>query len=429
MNTEFSVYSKLANLAGYASSMQGGRPENQDDLGFLDTPLGFLFVLCDGMGGGPGGKTASEIAKREIAASINICNSLTPPDKALTKAFVRAHEALESRMKEEPSLEGMGTTAVALLIGKESAYVAHAGDSRLYHLRDGELVWRSTDHSIVSELTRMKAMTEEQARTSPQSNVITRGLGATSNHTPDIKKIDYEQGDRFVLCSDGTWEMFPARELILKLAQKGHIDTMVKALQQEIDSLGERQGGGHDNHSIAVIDVMDYSQKKLDMIKKMKTAIVVLCALCSIFLLSNILTFTWMGRKTTHSVEDIQKEEQNYKTMYYEAEQENKERTRTLEEQNENLKSKIKEQDEEIKKLERKLGETRKELEEIRKDKEPLEEETKADEANEPDTYIVKKGDSLSKIANKFKTTVEKLKRLNKKKDEKIKPGETIRVR
>lgn len=288
MRTEFSVYSQQLNLAGFASSLQGGRPENQDDLGFLDTPLGFLFVLCDGMGGGPGGKTASEIVKREIAASINSCNSLTPPDQALREAFFRANEAIEKKIEENDSLKGMGSTAVALIIGKQSAFIAHAGDSRFYLLRNGELIWRTTDHSLVSELVQMKALTEEQARISPQSNVITRGLGATDNHTPEITEIDYEAGDRFVLCSDGVWGMFPAKELILKMSQNGNIDATVKTLQDEIDSLGERQGGEHDNHSIAIIDVKEYSQTKITMIKKLRKIIALLSTICCVFFALNV---------------------------------------------------------------------------------------------------------------------------------------------
>ena len=94
----FPIFSKTISLHGAANSMQGGRKENQDDLGFIDTPLGFLFVVCDGMGGGPGGKTASAIAKQEIARHLNSCNQLTPRKQALRIAVAKANDALNAAM-------------------------------------------------------------------------------------------------------------------------------------------------------------------------------------------------------------------------------------------------------------------------------------------------------------------------------------------
>jgi len=256
------IKSGIIYLHGAANSMRGGRPENQDDLVFLDTPLGFLIVICDGMGGGPGGKTASSIAKYEIANTLCECTPQTPRDHALKMATSRANEALERKMQEVPSLQGMGSTFVAVLINNDSAYVAHAGDSRCYLLRDDKCVYRSQDHSLVGELVRKKVLTEEEARLSPQSNIISRGLGNTTNHVPDIEEIFYKKGDRFILCTDGIWGIMPHDELIKRLSQKTDIQRIVSNLSSEVDNIGYSKGGHHDNHTIAVFETEHDSRLK-----------------------------------------------------------------------------------------------------------------------------------------------------------------------
>lgn len=285
---QFFIFSETSHLRGYASSMQGGRPENQDDLGFLDTPLGFVFVLCDGMGGGPAGKTASLIVKHAIAKSLSECNSLTPPRQALCDAFCKANEAICDKTILNPSLKGMGSTALVLLLHKNSAFVAHTGDSRLYYLSENKLFWRSLDHSLVGELVQKGSLTEEEARTSTQSNIITRALGTTSNHNPDIHEIPYGCGDRFILCTDGVWGSMDSVSLVRKFCNSVNCDIIVNSLQDEIDLLGNRGGGTHDNHSIAVIDILENSQKKVEIMKKLRTIIYILASLivvlCAIYL-------------------------------------------------------------------------------------------------------------------------------------------------
>ncbi len=242
-------------LHGAANSMQGGRQENQDDYGFIDTPLGFLLIICDGMGGGPGGKTASHIVKREIATALCQCYATISRERALKMAVAKAEEALENKVKEVPQLSGMGSTFVAILINSHSAMIAHAGDSRCYCLRGKKVRYKSADHSLVAELVRSKALTEEEARVSPQSNIITRGLGNVSNHVPDIDEIPYKKGDRFVLCTDGVWGIMPHKDLLDRLSTDADIGNLVSNISEEIDKVGFAKGGNHDNHTLAIFDI------------------------------------------------------------------------------------------------------------------------------------------------------------------------------
>lgn len=249
------VESTSVKLRGAAISSQGGRPENQDDFGFQDTPLGFLFIICDGMGGGPGGKAASYIVKYEMTRTLLECSCQMPCDAAFRKAVSNAHEALVKKMQEVPSLVGMGSTFVAVLISGKSAFVAHAGDSRCYQIRNKKKIYRSVDHSLVSELVQKKALTEEQARRSPQSNIITRGLGSVSNNVPEIEEVAYKAGDRFVLCTDGVWGIMPEKDLMVRLTAQKDISDIVPLLAKEIDSIGFQSGGHHDNHTLGILEM------------------------------------------------------------------------------------------------------------------------------------------------------------------------------
>lgn len=256
------IRSDIVSVQGYAVSMVGGRQENQDDWGYVDTPLGFFLVVCDGMGGGPGGKTASMHVKTEMARALCDSDTTTPCDVALRKAAGRAQEELERMMSTDPMLVGMGSTFVAVLINRQSAYVAHAGDSRCYQLRGKRCIYRSQDHSLVAELVKKKALTEEEARLSPQSNIISRGLGSISNHVPDIEKIAYKKGDRFVLCTDGIWGAMPNHTLISKLASKGQLSAIAGNISMEVDNIGIAKGGLHDNHTLAMIEINSDSVMK-----------------------------------------------------------------------------------------------------------------------------------------------------------------------
>lgn len=256
------ITSDKIRLKGFAESRQGGRAENQDDWGFAETPLGFLAIVCDGMGGGPGGKTASGVAKAEIIRGLQQTAPGVPVTEAIRRAVQMADTALKMRMQQDQRLAGMGTTFVALLINAEAAYVAHAGDSRCYRLQGGKIKFRTADHSLVGELVRSKALTEEQARTSPQSNLITRGLGSVNNSQPDVDVVPYRVGNRFVLCTDGVWGMMNQMELVGKFRALRNLQTDVPRLCDEIDHLGFMQGGKHDNHTLIVVDVEANSQLK-----------------------------------------------------------------------------------------------------------------------------------------------------------------------
>ena len=296
MNTDSSqILSERYSLSGYAISLIGGRPENQYDFGWSDTPLGFLLVVCDGMGGGPGGKTASYIVKSVVIQTILDAPQQADRKDVLKMAVSNANDTLNEKMDQVPSLRGMGSTLVAVLINNQSAVVAHLGDSRFYRLHGRDVAFRTHDHSLVGELVQNKVITEEQARTSPQSNVITRGLGSTNNHVAEIDEVPYRKGDRFVLCTDGVWGIMPHPLLIERFTAIIDVPTLVTNLQSEVDQTGIRKGGLYDNHTLAVVEMNMDSLMKDKMSKQTKIILSTLSILLIISIIFNIVCLIKLG--------------------------------------------------------------------------------------------------------------------------------------
>lgn len=274
---------------GFAESRQGGRLENQDSMGCSDTPLGFLVLVCDGMGGGPGGKTASLIATQTIIEFLKSCEPEKDRKDALSEAINAANDAVLRKVESAPDLKGMGTTVVALLINKESAVVANVGDSRLYKLKGFEKSFRTQDHSLVAEMVRNGRLTEEQARLSAQSNIITRAIGSENGSCkPNLYELAYETGDRFVLCTDGIWGAMPEKVLLRKFTQRGQVQKIVETIAMEVDEHGMANGNHHDNLTLAMVQTEDKSKLKENMTKKGKLIVMVLAVLLVLSFVSNI---------------------------------------------------------------------------------------------------------------------------------------------
>lgn len=247
---------------GSIDTKQGGRSENQDNAGFVDTPLGLLLVVCDGMGGGPGGRTASLIAVDTILSVLSDVSEHISRENALKYAIEKANDVIYSKAKETPVLRGMGTTVAALFINEVSAVIAHVGDTRVYQLRKGTIVFRSSDHSVVANLVRQGTITEEEARNNPQSNIITRALGIKPDVEIEFDEVTFQKGDRFVLCTDGIWGMMPQLELVKQLSRVMGIAELIYSMTGEIDRIGHENGGNHDNMTLAVVDTTFESTRK-----------------------------------------------------------------------------------------------------------------------------------------------------------------------
>ena len=210
---------------------------------------GAVFVVADGMGGHRGGEIASRIAVRTILAFYT-ADASGDRSEALARAFHEANQTIIQEAVSDSTLFGMGTTCTALALQAGRAYVGHVGDSRCYLLRKGKLRQITSDHSIVGEMVRSGIITDEDARTHPKRNVITRSLGAqpdVSAETPE--SIEVERGDTFLLCSDGLTAYLSDIDLSVVLATL----TPEEACKKLVKMANEQ--GGRDNITVSVIAI------------------------------------------------------------------------------------------------------------------------------------------------------------------------------
>ncbi|MBO5613760.1 MAG: serine/threonine-protein phosphatase [Prevotella sp.] len=285
------IYSDEKGLVtAFAESRIGGRPENQDSYGWQETSFGYLVTVCDGMGGGPGGKTASTIAVKEIVEGISEANKDEDVSNIIIKAIRRANMAIIETGNNNEALRGMGSTATVLLVSEKSAHIAHVGDSRVYQLRGSKKVFRTFDHSMVFEMVAQGVITEEQARLSAQSNVITRALGVKPDVEVEIHEVAYEKGDKFLLCSDGIHGAMPEKDLIKMIAKSnGKLGVITDDIATFVDNLGRTSGGGHDNLTIAIVETKNNSKLKQKMSKQTRFLVMGLIALAVISILFNLI--------------------------------------------------------------------------------------------------------------------------------------------
>lgn len=290
MDTPIEIKGKTV---GYIDSRIGGRKENQDSAGLRDTKLGYLIVVCDGMGGMQGGSVASQIAVQTILETVASADVQANPSMTLIKAIRNANMAIIEEGRDDPNLQGMGTTVTALLLTPHSALTAYLGDSRIYQIRHGEKVFRTFDHSMVFEMVKEKVISEEQARLSDQSNVIMKALGITPDIEVDVVERPYRKGDRFVLCTDGFWGAMPEDEFIRHLSEKKPLDKILDSTANIVESIGRNSGKEYDNLTAAILEMNSNSILKEKMNRKAK----ILIAILAIFLIISVTlnTLLFMG--------------------------------------------------------------------------------------------------------------------------------------
>jgi PPM family protein phosphatase len=235
------------------------RDHNEDC--FLVVPESGIAILADGMGGHLAGEVASAMATDRVkqallnafakahSAQTGAGNGNSLESAALVEAIRGANAAIHAASMSRPEQAGMGTTIVVATFHDHTLTVAHVGDSRLYRYRRGVLSQVTEDHSMVQELLRRGLMTPEEARTSLNRNLVTRALGIDPLVEVDVVEQPFEDGDVYLLCSDGLNDVLLDEEIAVILAQ--HSDNLEAATQKMITEVNAR--GGPDNVSIVLI--------------------------------------------------------------------------------------------------------------------------------------------------------------------------------
>jgi serine/threonine protein phosphatase PrpC len=220
------------------------RQHNEDAC--LDRPDLGLWVVADGMGGHAAGDVASGMIVERL-------NALEPTPQ-LSRFLEQVEETLERvnrdlrRLAASHAAVTIGSTVAALLVRDAHAVCTWAGDSRIYRLRDGELVQITRDHALVADLLDRGMLTAEQAAKHPQSNLVTRAVGAGDSLKLDCEIVALHPGDRFILCSDGLDKEVDDEEL--RSAASENVADLAHALVELALSRGSR-----DNVTVVVVDI------------------------------------------------------------------------------------------------------------------------------------------------------------------------------
>ncbi len=196
----------------FQDSRIGNRDGNEDRVAYSYSRDVLLMTIADGMGGHQQGEVAAEIAVQEITRRFQqeARNKLRRPAEFLVSAIQTAHRAIVSHAVEHNLLECPRTTCVACIVQNGCAYWAHAGDSRLYVLRRGDLAAATQDHSKVQQMIDAGSITPEQAARHPDRNKIYSCLGGVV--PPQItsgRELRLEDGDTILLSTDGFWSQIP----------------------------------------------------------------------------------------------------------------------------------------------------------------------------------------------------------------------------
>lgn len=179
---------------------------------------GYLYVVADGLGGHQAGEVASASAVATLGEEYYSPSNHTRIEPALRQAVQAANLRIHELTHRHPEYRSMETTLSAVAIAASQAYIAHIGDTRVYHWRAGRLTQLTSDHSEAAELVRLRVLKPERVRDHPGRNVLTRTLGSRLIPRPDYLRQPVLAGDQFALCSDGLWSELEDDELADVLA-------------------------------------------------------------------------------------------------------------------------------------------------------------------------------------------------------------------
>ena len=192
----------------YQNSRQGPRNYNQDRLAYSYSKDALLLVLADGMGGHRNGEVAAHLAVKTLTDAFQrlAVPFLSSPAKFLIDHIQQVHDMIDNVTQTDELIESPRTTIVVAIIQRGFLYCAHVGDSRLYHFRDGHLLFRTEDHSVVQSLYKKGMITKEEMATHPYKNKIYNCLGGETPPQIDLSdRFELLEGDTILLCTDGVW--------------------------------------------------------------------------------------------------------------------------------------------------------------------------------------------------------------------------------
>ncbi|HGM5337866.1 TPA: PP2C family serine/threonine-protein phosphatase [Serratia marcescens] len=232
------------NITIASTSNQGGRASNQDQTGEVLGNRAACFVVCDGIAGFPGGDIAAKLARDTILQNFDGEKHLNA--QSIRQHITRANATIHQQQRQSDEYSKMGTTLVSLFIDRDYqlAYWAHAGDSRLYLFRRGYLHAVTTDHSLIQQMQDAGYQTN-----GINSNLLYFALGLNEERDATYSDVlQLEDGDVFLLCTDGFWHSFSQAELEQSLHMVNSPSEWIALMQQ-----AWKKNNNSDNYSAIAV--------------------------------------------------------------------------------------------------------------------------------------------------------------------------------
>jgi protein phosphatase len=211
-------------------------------------------MVADGMGGHAAGEIASDICTKTVAGYLKNAHQSSNWQEVLKTAVLTANNIIWQAAHDRPEYLGMGTTLTAIYIDGNNVFWAHVGDSRLYFIEGSKMRQVTEDHSVVWELMKNGAITSAEAKVHSKRNMLTRAVGTEKELKVDTGIINWQKGDRLLLCSDGLTNMISEDE-ILKAISSDKEPQNAELIVNELIEKANAEGGA-DN--ITAILIMNY---------------------------------------------------------------------------------------------------------------------------------------------------------------------------
>ncbi len=221
-------------------SRKGGRKTNEDRMGYCYTRGSALFLLMDGMGGHPEGEVAAQMVLQSISAQFQKEAKPQLPDVSafLTSAVMTAHHQILQYAATKGMVDTPRTTMVGAVVQAGLITWVHCGDSRLYFVRQGEMLARTRDHSLLEQ--RHETAATLQAPQRINRNILFTCLGSPTKPIIDVSKpLELQQGDKVMLCSDGLWGSLSDADIVYHLSLKPVGEAVPELVERALRKAGD----------------------------------------------------------------------------------------------------------------------------------------------------------------------------------------------
>jgi PPM family protein phosphatase len=235
----------MGRLIGINTDIGNKRSLNEDAIGFYEDDHIGIYIVADGMGGHNAGEVASKIALDSILEYIKEHSTDEEMEKVLQEAIDEANKNVYKYAILNENCTGMGTTVTMAYVKGNKLIIGNVGDSRCYILSKGNLIKITKDHSLVQELLDNGTITEEEAVSHPNKNIITRAVGTKIAVKGDFYTLDLKEINKVILCTDGLTNEVSEEE-ILQIVNYDNGNSCIKLIELS------KEKGGRDNISVII---------------------------------------------------------------------------------------------------------------------------------------------------------------------------------